>query len=263
MFHLTATLKSLNQQTSKNFHIFVAGTDEPELDPSLTRSFQFIHTPSLAGDDKMSKRADGANKRFTIARHARELGGGYMMFVDSDDLVSRNLVSYVEQNPHPSGYLATDGYLFGSMSGRISPFPFPGYEDYPLDQICGTCAIVYYAPDDLPSFDGEPCAFARIYGAGHRFVRRFAFDEGRPLAKLPFRSVAYVKETEQNLSQSTPVTSGSIFHDELMDRSWEYTVERTPELDAEFGFAAAQIEPQARQPLRAETSGTFRESAGI
>lgn len=261
MHHLGATLKSLDRQTSRQFCIFVAGTDEPELEPPLSQSFEFLRCPDLAGYDKISRRADGANKRFTVARRARERGGGYIMFVDSDDLVSRHLVSFIEQNPHPSGYLATDGYIFNARTDQIAPYPFEGYEDFPFDQVCGTCAIARYSADDLPACEGQDCAFARIYKSGHRLVRRYAFDEGRPLAKMPFRSVAYVKETQQNLSQLPPRTKGADFHDALLADMPDYAAERTPQLEAEFSLDAARA-PCKAEPANAE-AGTVGASLGF
>lgn len=238
----SATLESLRRQTSEGFRIVVAGTEEPELRAPLAGCFDFLHCPDLAGDDRPSKLRDHWNKRLTLAKRARELGGGYLMFVDADDLVSRRLVAFLEENPHPSGYLVTEGYVFDAMSGEIAPYPFSGYEHhYPFDRICGTSAIVRFSADELPSNESETSLFSRICKKGHTHVRRCAFDEGRPLARLPFRGVAYVRGTEANLSDTDPSAFGSRFYGELLQRLPLYAVERSAELESEFGLGSAEV----------------------
>jgi hypothetical protein len=252
MHHLTATLKTLNRQTSKQFCIFVAGTDEPEIGgpeigSSVAGCLEFLHCPDLADDDRPSKLRDMWNKRLRLAKRARELGGGDFMFVDADDLVSCRLVEFLEENPHPSGYLVTEGYVFDAMSGEIAPYPFSGYErQYPFDRICGTSAILRFSAEELPHDDSRTSLFSRIYKNDHPHVRRCAFDEGRPLARLPFRGVAYVRGTAENLSGTNPSEFGSRFYGELMQRLPLHVVERSAELESEFGLGLAEAAARTR-----------------
>lgn len=88
------------------------------------------------------KMIDKGYKTHTLAMRLRELGGGYAMMVDADDLVSCHLAEFINKHPHENGfYVKTgDAYFVGDDYMKVLP-KFSS----------GTACIVNYAVDDLPS----------------------------------------------------------------------------------------------------------------
>ncbi len=53
----------------------------------------------------------------------RKLGGGYVMMLDADDLVSNRLVEYVLNDKDPHGYIVEVGYAYDWKANLIAPIP--------------------------------------------------------------------------------------------------------------------------------------------
>ena len=208
----------------------------------MDERYEFIRYASTPLADIEAMREDIEGKRWLIAARAKDLGGGYLMIVDADDLVSSDLVAFVGRNAHPHGYLVTAGYVFDAPSGAIAfTYPLPAFEKWPFDRVCGTSALVRFAPDELPHDNGDGSLFGRIFGGRHKSVRSRAAAAGRPLAALPFRAAVYVRGTGENFSfRGGPADAGYRFHRRLSEAIPAYAIERTAELDREFNLAAAQ-----------------------
>ncbi len=239
-----ATLGSLYGQAADDFRIVVIGTDEPEIRIPVDERFAFLPYPDVPDNDPYAMRRDMEQKRRAIARHARSLGGGYLMFVDADDLVSSELASFIEAYPHPHGYLVAAGYIFDAATGAIAPYPLPGFEDMPLDMVCGTSAIVRLSAEELPATDDDASVFAHLFGKGHHWVRQQSNDAGRPLEDIPIRAVTYVRAVEDCLSFRFAKDEESYQrHVRLMHAIPRHAVGRTPRLDRTFNLKAAEMRP--------------------
>jgi hypothetical protein len=237
-----ATLGSLFQQTAPNFHVIAAGPDEPPIDVTVDRRFEFLRFPDPPKLEGYEKLRNQKAKHFAIARRARELGGGYLMHVDSDDLVSRDLVAFLQQHPHPHGYLAGEGYVFDALSGDIAPYPMVDFGPWTFDRVCGSSTILRLYPEELPADDRHSSVFGRIYEKGHHHVRQLSLDEGRPLADLPFRAVTYVRAGASTLAFNLGPDFPSLdFHHELIHQISRHAMKRTPGLDATFNLNAAML----------------------
>lgn len=70
----------------------------------------------------------------------REMGGGYAMMVDADDLVSNQLSAFVKQHPNENGIKAGYVYFVGDDYMKVLP-KFSS----------GSCCIVNYQTSDLPN----------------------------------------------------------------------------------------------------------------
>lgn len=236
-----ATLGSLFRQTDGNFRVVVAAWDEPDIGVEVDDRLEFIRfrdpTPAETNDLRQNARA----KRRALARRARELGGGYLMFVDADDLLSSDLVSFLQRHPHPYGYLVAEGYVLDVMTGEIAPYPMPGYEDWKFDRVCGTSTIMRFAPDELPASDDDnESAFRRLYAQGHQGVRPLSGELGRPMADLPTRAVAYVRADRHAMSFRLEADEASYtFHTRLLRDLPQHAIERTTRLDERFNIRAA------------------------
>lgn len=188
------TLNSLFNQTDPNFRILVVCHEIPHVenyadDPRL-EIISVDFPPPIYRDEQM---VDKHRKREVAGAHIRKAGGGYIMFVDADDLVSNRIVEFVRQDKSPNGYIIHQGYDFDFTEKTVKAAPN-------FDQISGTCSIVHFSVDDLPETPFDPAgSFLRqaINWRHPTWETQFAAI-GRPLMPLPFRGAMYVWNTGEN-----------------------------------------------------------------
>ncbi len=120
------TLRSLDNQTNKSFEVLLAAQDMPELAPDL--KLDVVHlTPDWTVENLTSaKLRDKRWKRTLLLRAVRERGGGYVMMLDADDLVSNRLVDHVLKDGDPNGYIIETGYAYDWKANLIAPIPGSG-----------------------------------------------------------------------------------------------------------------------------------------
>jgi GT2 family glycosyltransferase len=245
---LSATVGSIYNQTDSNFRIIIACTDRPTLSVATDERLEFLMCEQLPAVDHTVYIGDALNKRFRVARRLRELGGGYLMYADADDLVSDRLVAYVRKTAHPNGYIIGRGYMFDAVRGWLAPFPFGNIKTF--DEESHTSAVLAITPDELPARDDDHLnRFWSLISWGHPNTRPRAEMEGRPLLEVPFRAAVYVRNTGENVSTreaATTVHGRAEFQAQLDDLLEAERIERTPELDAEFNLKAAEAPDAAR-----------------
>lgn len=189
-------LRSIFNQSDSDFRIFVACHDVPKVSFAGDPRLEFVvadFPPPIYRDEQM---VDKHRKRELIACRLRALGGGYTMFLDADDLVSRRLVEFVHKDRAPHGYIIKDGYELDYARGEVRPAPR-------FNRLSGSCAIVKWSVDDLPEvpFRQESCFFRDMINHIHPTWEAVFAREGRPLTPLPFRGAMYVWNNSENWSQ--------------------------------------------------------------
>lgn len=187
------TLASIYNQSCDNFKVLVACHEVPSIDPAFSHRTEFITVESPVPNTNWEMMLDKGVKKHAIARRLHELGGGYHMFMDADDLIHCELISYVLNQQHPHGYLLKQGYEFDESRNtlrRVRNF----------DQLCGSCAIVYFYPEDLPSENNKNLDGYFNQFKGHALWERLAIEHGRPLIQVPFEAAVYVRNTGENHS---------------------------------------------------------------
>jgi hypothetical protein len=238
---LSATVGSIYNQTDGNFRIIIACTDRPTLSVATDARLEYLMVDQLPLVDSSVFITDGVRKRFRIAMRLRELGGGYLMLPDGDDLVSRHLVDYVRKTAHPNGYIVAKGYMLDAARGWLAPFPFAESERFYLES--HTCSVFRLTPEELPTHDADfDCRFGYLMARGHPAFKSRAEAEGRPLLEFPFRAAVYVRNTGENVSTrnaATTVDGDARLQVYLDDELEAQRMERTPELDDEFNLKAA------------------------
>jgi GT2 family glycosyltransferase len=272
VFQLNATITSIYAQLDPHFKIIVACTDRPELSITIDERTEFLYCEQIALLTYSGLNSDAGRKRYRIAQRIRELGGGYLMFADADDLISAALVSFVRYNNHPHGYVVGQGYALDAVTGLVAPYPFPS-APISFDQVCGTSAIVRFEPDDLP---GQGTSRSGLYEKamipGHRHVRAEMLRCGRPLLEMPFPAVTFVRNTGENLSvrrHPTEATPYYDFHARLILDIPKHAVPRTLSLDREFGLPGAIARTGAEQrelvqgPSLSVLVATYKRPAGL
>jgi len=192
----SATLNAVLNQTSPSFEVIVACHEIPETkigdDPRVTYLVSQRKAPENVPDQMMDKHY----KRRMIAAEVRRRGGGYIMAVDADDLVSRRIVEFVEKNQHPFGYIVGRGYELDLQSKSIRSAPR-------FDKLCGSSGIFKFASTELPpSADADSEFLSDSYG-NHSKWRETSIELKRPLLDLPFPAVLYVTNSGENHSIAT------------------------------------------------------------
>lgn len=193
------TLWSCYNQTDPDFKVLVACHEIPELTHSYDRRVEFIQVNEKDAPIPVTpkeKMVDKGYKTHTLAMRLRELGGGYAMMVDADDLVSNRIAAYINKHPNQNGFYVKTGYVYfmGDDFMRVMP-KFSS----------GSCCIVNYGISDLPS--EYPAVMTDnnddnewIVRKNHGGVARACKEMGRPLAPLPFKGAVYVLGTGENHS---------------------------------------------------------------
>jgi FkbM family methyltransferase len=225
---LNQTLRSIANQTNKSSKILLAAHDKPDLAPDLKLDIAVIRPHWEAGSDIKGKWRDKRWKRTLLLRAVRKLGGGYVMMLDADDLVSNRLVDYVLKDRHPNGYIIDTGYAYDWKANLLAPIP--GVWAANFDGVCGSCSVIYFRPEDLPPPRRKERSTYHLskYLKQHSQWKQVMSDAGRPLKSLPFPGAVYVLNHDNNLhylvspsrQDTIPATIRSLrvpLHSDLMD----------------------------------------------
>ncbi|MEN8182665.1 MAG: glycosyltransferase [Myxococcota bacterium] len=188
-FH--TTLRSVLNQSDPNFRVVVACSDELPQGPRDPR-VEFIHVPPAPSVSEPGE-WDRRWRVWSIGQYIRERGGGAVMMVDADDLVSCRIAAFANSHAEGDGYIARTGYELDDRTGRLRWAPR-------FWNLCGTCAVTRVWPDDIPDvFDRH---FPEtVYGTQHQHLRRRFQSWGRTLRWFPFPVAVYRVFTGDNLRE--------------------------------------------------------------
>jgi hypothetical protein len=196
---LSDTLASLQQQTDADWRAVIAGHDRPDIaalsDPRIT----FIEVDWPQAASHTAGVTDSGRKREATLQHIRGAGGGYVMMLDADDLVHRNLVAYVRRDMNPYGYIFDKGYQEHYPTGSMRALPTRG-DIPPFHRICGSCAVFHFTPEDIGAPDRTDKSLPDRLGALHVHWEAIAAALDRPLAPVPFHAAIYRFNTGAQLS---------------------------------------------------------------
>ena len=222
------TLWSVYNQTDSDFRIFLACHDIPALCHDFEDRVEFIQVNSPVPRTKDEMMLDKGYKVHTIGMRIRELGGGFTMMVDADDIQSNRIAEYVNSHPDANGFISHKGYYYHVGDDFIKKgHKFPN----------GSSTIVKYSVEDLPdrhykkmvpSENSNP----HIIRKRHGDIPRICSEMGRPLETLPFIASIYVRDTGDNHSLMNRNESRlRILEQKVMPRLY---FSRHPEICKEF-----------------------------
>lgn len=202
---LQNTLRSILAQTDDRYKVLVAGHDFPEIPEMKSDKVEFVACSYRPFLEKEKRRRDKQIKKKILASVVREKGGGYIMPVDADDIVSENLVKYILDNNDSSGwFLVSKGYV--ADMGRKLLFEYPRVGSRPFYETCGTCACLYVSEEDLPVVDksGKPlknsdCLYNKLT-SHHTWYSTLVPLRGIP-NEIPFPAVTYLFDHSDNISK--------------------------------------------------------------
>ncbi len=195
---LNITLDSVFNQSSTNYKAIVLHHDKPPIDRSHP-NLELVQCSFAPPPDDVMKldqqaarelmRTDQGRKKLFGLSVAREFANSHTMFLDSDDLVSNQLVSLVDADPDANGWVFDRGYLMFSSN------PAWVYRRKNFHQECGSSHILKTSvapfPDQLNLTLGLEDYYVRRYHV-HAYISEAMKDKGAPLASLPFPGCIYL-----------------------------------------------------------------------
>lgn len=187
-------MKSLCNQTSSDFRVIVACHERPATDfthPNIVYVEVDFPIPTWEVEtDHSSRERDKDRKLFMALLEARRFKPTHIMFVDSDDCVSKQLVEYVNQNPQQNGWFLEQGYEYRDGENLILR------RKEKFHKKCGTSHIIRHNLID-------PANYIKLEDIDHGFfyhqdlVEKME-DNGTPLKPFPFEGAVYVTENGEN-----------------------------------------------------------------
>jgi hypothetical protein len=185
------TMRSICQQTSDQFRVFLSCNERPRMKfdhPSLRIIEDEFPAPEPTFEGRMTDKWIKLRRSLVAAgKH----GDGYIMFVDADDCIHRNLAAYVAAHSGVSGWRITRGYLHDIGSRWIYPVNH-------FDMLCGTSAIIWLKATEFPPDMTSPQEDHFILCQGHAKIAEYLAKRGRPLQPLPFAGAVYNTGTGEN-----------------------------------------------------------------
>lgn len=201
---LEQTIYSLNNQTCKDFYAVIVGHESPDLSPTAQDAVKFLASPfaipplKKSGNYRYHRDFDRILDKYRkIALGLSELRQeklSYVMVLDADDLLHKDLVSYVLQKMNPNGYIIRCGYQYYSKIKRI-------IARTDLDKICGSTTIIHTShvpfPEEVTADTISQIPWCYL---SHADMEAHFRKHKRPLQLLPFNGLMYVVQHGQNAS---------------------------------------------------------------
>ena len=198
--NLRRTVRCLLAQKGVDVKIVIAGHDRPKLLAPYVETGQvtFVDVSRRlpVPDDVEGFNKDKKFKKnwlgYTIGKMTDQ--PFYYMHMDADDLVHRRFAQVILKSDNKQGYLIRRGYMVdvaNRMIARADETTTPFY------QHCGSCAVVYFRPDEMPQ---RPTQFISNFSKyrNHRRYVDVALEQGKVLRRLPRYMGAYLVNHGEN-----------------------------------------------------------------
>lgn len=202
---LTNTIRSVLNQHNRQFRIYVVYTDAPlhQLTderisyvplPFAYDTFEKIpgHTALFAqfkSEKMVERRWDKARKVTYGTSIAVNEGCSYIMSLDSDDLISANLVQYISehnQNESIPGWIIDKGYLYKEGSGYMQKVAGN------LHLLNGSTAILHRSLITIPDFKNAVYLELNLFTDHGWIHERIQREQNKELLFIPFPAVVYI-----------------------------------------------------------------------
>ncbi len=201
---LNLTLKSIFAQTDPDFRVLVGLSHRPVLSDFVDQRFEIVKIPGWRPASWEEGNIESGQRKHFLANRFAELGGGYLMFCDMDDFVSRNIVAHVRATMNPNGYAIWNGFVFNASENILAPYPLNRSDSHGFHHFCGSSLVIRLTPEDVLQTGEDRPLYRRTHRLGHHTVVEAMKAEGKPLAPFPFPAAVYVRNTGENLSDTNP-----------------------------------------------------------
>lgn len=190
---LDNTLRSIFAQTMPDIEVLIACHEQPvtsfDAHPGLHKLVIEDAPP-----DSHDNEGQGRDKQVKIRRLIEEVcrrGGGYLVLMDADDLVSCRLAEFIHTTNNRRGYTIRSGYILNLGRRHFQ------YVDN-FARHCGSCAVFYLTPEDLAFVPGGMAQ--GIFLTTHFGYEAISKKLGRPMDAVPFPAMMYIRHHGENLS---------------------------------------------------------------
>lgn len=223
---LYSTIKSLLNQRSSNYKIFVVFTDEPTIkNPSQKVIWVKFPYPFISFNDipdaaiilphfkndkiMLERRWDKSKKIFYGCKQAKEQGCTYLMSVDADDLVSNRLLPYImgrisEENI--PGFYISKGYLLRRGAQRMISI------DEGMQNFNGSTHILKADYVPIPDFENGTWLDFNLFTSHGWLLSRVKELYGIELEKIPFAAIIYIAHGGNISKVSSKTFSQTVKH---------------------------------------------------
>jgi len=198
------TITSVCNQIDPDFKIIIAYHDLPEIDNVCKKHLELIKVPYPSPENYDQQMLDKYYKKRFMMERVRAYGGGYVMFMDADDLISNRITEYINKDDNRQGYYINKGYEYNLDTSTLKIAP-------KFHKLCGSSYIIYYRKDELPhkaeflgySFKNDDREKKYLFDYSHNIWNSLACKQSKYLKPIPFKGAIYVINTGDNHSQLT------------------------------------------------------------
>ncbi len=201
-FLLAATLRSICNQTSDGYRVFVVYNDYPADNLKSDKieyiqfPFPFVNNDELTNIEKLKnpdstlvidERMFDQGKRILYGcRQARKYGCDFVMSIDADDLISNRIVAYVQNHlTEKIGWYVNKGYVLQKRSSFLLKV------NKNMNYMNASTHIVHI--DLVPDVNFESKSVSEFsFFAAHGYLKeRIRISTGATLKPLPFFALIY------------------------------------------------------------------------
>ena len=210
---LRATLGSILAQTDPDIMVVVVANEAPEGDlPDDPRirmvpvSYAPPHRPEGKPVITDAMYADKGAKLGVGTAIATQSGAEYVMFVDSDDYVSRQLAGFTAAASGEPGWYSDSGYFHVRGSRTVTPVLRDFHQRNGSTHILRTDLVAVPADLDITAPRDEVIErigrkLVRSLMGDHKWIVSYFEQMGEPLLPLPFAAAIWEIGTGENFSQ--------------------------------------------------------------
>ena len=194
---LSNTIKTILNNTDKNFIIIVAGHEKPNIPEMSSNKVIWLQVNTKPPKDLSEFSKDKMYKRKTIGAYLRNAGfSGYFLPTDADDWVHCKFVEYVRQLPISKYYIVNKG-LFVNILNQKCSLKNNFYRH------CGTSTIFYFNNHEFPltvkKEDVKNVPFSVVTRSHSNVINNFK-DLGIDYSFIDFPAIAYILGHGDNIS---------------------------------------------------------------
>jgi hypothetical protein len=180
--------------------VAIACHDEPELGDAGGDDVHVLPVPFAEPADRWAGGRDKSSKRRFVGAWLRQTlveDELYVMFLDADDLVRKDIVEYSLAHGQGS-YVVDQGYVCDVASGLL------WHRRHGFHRTCGSSFVCRFTRAELPSsWEDTASPFAQFGSSpdqrGHPDYDQVASELGRPPTVLPFPAVVYTVNHSESL----------------------------------------------------------------
>lgn len=192
---LEQTLASILVQPG-NITVLIACNETPQTRFNDDPRVRYLPVEGKVPKTIEEMRRDRSGKRKMLSDAVADLGGGYAVRMDADDLVSNRLTRFIMEDDNRTGYCFRTGYTYDAANGALKL-------SRSFHQLCGTCGAIYVGPDELKKGSGA----LKVLAGGHVTFAERAERAGKPLKPVPFPAALYVTNTGESVRDRIGITS--------------------------------------------------------